>query len=284
MTRTDETTLRIAASLPPDIFTIKQRQKATWESGDFGQVARTIENVAAEFMAELPLKVGARVLDVACGTGNLAVIAARQGCSVTGIDLASNLVAQARGRAKCEELNIRYDEGDAESLPYPDAIFDLAVSMYGVMFAPQPDRVAAELFRVTRPGGIIALANWTSEGFIGRMFNVFKAHVPPASGMPSPLLWGDEAIVRTRLRNGVADLRCNRRIARMRYPFPPAEVVEFFRRYYGPTHRAFAALDETRQTWLWQDLVRLQAEANVSTDPRATEVEAEYLQVVATRA
>ena len=284
MTKTDPTILPTAASAPPDIFTIKQRQKATWESGDFGQVAKTIENVAGQFMAGLPLKPGLRVLDVACGTGNLAVIAAREGCTVTGIDLATNLVAQARMRAKVEALNIRYDEGDAESLPYPDAIFDVVVSMYGVMFAPRPDRIAAELFRVTRPGGIIALANWTSEGFIGRMFDVFKAHIPPAPGIPSPLLWGDEAIVRTRLRGGVTDLSFKRRIARMRYPFSPAEVVEFFRKYYGPTHRAFAALDETRQAALRQDLVRLQSEANVSSDPGSTEVEAEYLEVVAARA
>jgi hypothetical protein len=152
------------------------------------------------------------------------------------------------------------------------------------MFAPRPEQTATELFRVTRPGGIIALANWTPEGFIGRMFNVFKAHVPPVAGIPSPLLWGDEAIVRTRLRGGVKDVSFHRRIARMRYPFPPAGVVEFFRQYYGPTHRAFAALDETKQAALRHDLVRLQSEANVSSDPQTTEVEAEYLEVIASRA
>lgn len=282
MTMTDTTMLPAATSRLPNIFTIKQRQKATWEAGDFGQVARTIEHVADEFMAGLPLQPGMRVLDVACGTGNLAVIAARKGCIVTGIDIASNLVAQARVRAKVEGLHIRYDEGDAEALPYPDGIFDAVVSMYGVMFAPQPDRVAAELFRVARPGAIIALANWTPEGFIGRMFDVFKAHVPPVPGIPSPLLWGDEAIVRTRLRDSVSDLQLNRRIARMRYPLPPAEVVEFFREFYGPTQRAFAALDEDRQAALRRDLVKLQSEANVSTTPGATEVEAEYLEIVAT--
>ncbi len=284
MTTTDTTLLQKTASLPPDILTIKQRQKATWESGDFGQVARTIEGVAGEFMAGLPLRAGMRVLDVACGTGNLAVIAARKGCTVIGVDIASNLIAQAGARAKSEGLNIRYDEGDAESLPYPDGIFDVVLSMYGVMFAPRPDHTAAELFRVTKRGGIIALANWTPEGFIGRMFSVFKAHIPPVPGIPSPLLWGDEAIVRTRLRDGVRDLRLKRRIARMCYPLPPADVVEFFREYYGPTHRAFAALDEGRQAALRRDLVKLQSEANVSTVPGTTEVEAEYLEVVAARA
>jgi SAM-dependent methyltransferase len=284
MTTTDTTTSRKAAAIPADIFIIKQRQKTTWESGDFGQVAKTIEHVAGEFMAGLPLTPGLRVLDVACGTGNLAVVAARKGCTVTGIDIASNLVAQARVRAKTEGLNIRYDEGDAESLPYPDAIFEVVVSMYGAMFAPRPDQTATELFRVTKPGGIIALANWTPEGFIGRMFDIFKAHLPPAPGIPSPLLWGDEAIVRTRLRDGVSGLQLNRRIARMRYPFLPADVVEFFREYYGPTHRAFATLDASRQAALRQDLVKLQTEANVSTVPGTTEVEAEYLEVIATRA
>ena len=218
----------------PELQTIKARQKATWESGDFGQVARIIENIAEEFMARLPLKPGLRVLDVACGTGNLAVVAARKGCVVTGIDIASNLIAQARTRAQAEGLKIQYQEGDAEALPFSDAGFDVVVSMFGVMFAPQQELAASELIRVTKPNGLIALANWTPEGFIGEMFKVFRRHVTPPPGVPSPMQWGTEAIVRELFGYEVAELKMNRRLARMHFPFSPAETVAFFRKYLRP--------------------------------------------------
>jgi SAM-dependent methyltransferase len=267
-----------------EMQTIKARQKAMWESGDFGQIARGIENVAEEFMARQPLRPGARVLDVASGTGNLAVVAARHGCVVSGIDIASNLVAQARTRAATEGLRVDFKEGDAEALPFNDRQFDLVVSMFGVMFTPQPDIAVAELHRVTKPGGQIALANWTPEGFIGKMFNVFKAHLPPPpAGVPSPMSWGDEATVRSRLRHGFSDVRLARRITPMRYPFPPAETVEFFRQYYGPTQRAFATLDVSAQAALRRDLVDLQARHNTAEKNDTTEVAAEYLEVVAVR-
>jgi 2-polyprenyl-3-methyl-5-hydroxy-6-metoxy-1,4-benzoquinol methylase len=268
----------------PNLEAVKAKQKATWESGDFGQIARTIENVAEEFMAQQPLRSGARVLDAACGTGNLAVIAARHGCVVSGIDIASNLIEQARTRATAGGLRIDYEEGDAEALPFADAQFDLVVSMFGVMFAPRPDVVAAELRRVTKPGGQIALANWTPEGFIGKMFQVFKAHLPPPpAGVPSPMGWGDEATVRSRLAQGFTDVRLTRRVALMRYPFPPDKTVEFFRQYYGPTQKAFAALDINAQAALRRDLVALQAANNIAIIPGTTEVAAEYLEVVAIR-
>jgi len=172
----------------PNLPAIKVKQKATWESGDFGQIARSIEHVAEEFMARQSLSSGSRVLDVACGTGNLALIAARHGCEVYGIDIAANLVEQARARATKAELQIDFREADAEALPFPNARFDLTVSMFGVMFTPQPDLATAELWRVTRPGGQIALANWTPEGFLGKMFDVFKKHLPPPpTGIPSPM-------------------------------------------------------------------------------------------------
>jgi 2-polyprenyl-3-methyl-5-hydroxy-6-metoxy-1,4-benzoquinol methylase len=271
-------------TLIPNFEAIKARQKAMWESGDFGQVARTIENVAEEFMARRLLQPGSYVLDVACGTGNLAVIAARRGCMVSGIDIATNLIEQARARATAERLRIDFQQGDAEALPFAGSQFDLVVSMFGVMFAPRPDFVAAELHRVTTPGGQVALANWTREGFLGKMFNIFKAHLPPAPvGVPSPMLWGDEAAVRARLRHGFGDLRLTRRIAIMRYPFPPAETVEFFRKYYGPTERAFASLGESAQSALRRDLVELQTANNIAKIPGTTEVAAEYLEVVAVR-
>lgn len=274
----------LRSSSIPNLEAVKAGQKATWESGDFGRIARTIENVAEEFMARLPRRPGAKVLDVACGTGNLAVIAARQGCVVSGIDIAGNLIAQARIRAAGEGLHIDFREGDAEALPFANGSFDTVLSMFGLMFTPQPDVATAELLRVTRRCGRIALANWTPEGFIGEMFRVFKAHLPPPpAGVPSPMGWGSEATVRSRLACGFTDVRLTRRIALMRYPFPPAETVEFFREYYGPTQRAFAALDPAAQDALRRDLVELQAANNISTNPGTTEVAAEYLEVVATR-
>jgi SAM-dependent methyltransferase len=162
--------------------------------------------------------------------------------------------------------------------------FDLVVSMFGVMFAPRPSIAAAEMLRVTRPGGRVAMANWTPGGFIGKMFQVFKAHLPPPpAGVPSPMDWGDEATVRARLRHGFTDVRLTRRIALMRNPFLPAETVEFFREYYGPTQKAFAALDPAGQAALRRDLVELQTACNCATTPGTTEVAAEYLEVVAVR-
>jgi 2-polyprenyl-3-methyl-5-hydroxy-6-metoxy-1,4-benzoquinol methylase len=268
----------------PNLEAVKARQKATWESGDFGQIARTIENVAEQFMARQLLPPATNVLDVACGTGNLALIAARRGCVVSGVDIASNLIGQACARAAAEGLQIDFKEGDAEALPFADSQFDLAVSMFGVMFAPRPNVAAAELLRVTKPGGHVALANWTPEGFIGKMFHVFKAHLPPSpAGVPSPMGWGDEATVHSRLRHGFTGVRLTRRVALMRYPFPPAETVEFFRQYYGPTQKAFAALDATAQAALRRDLVELQAANNIAGTSGITEVAAEYLEVVAVR-
>ncbi len=266
-----------------DIQAIKTRQKTTWESGDFGEVAKFLTPIAEEFMGRIELRPGMKVLDAACGTGNLAVIAARAGCITSGLDIASNLIAQARERARQEGLHIAYTEGDAEAMPYPDASFDAVVSMYGVMFAPRPERVASELQRVVKPGGLIALANWTPGGFIGKMFAVFARHLPPLAGLPSPLLWGDEAVVRTRFNGVIEDLRLTRQIARMRYPFNPAATVNFFRRYYGPTVRAFDALDATRQSALLKDLVDLQTQHNVATQAHATDTPAEYLEVHARR-
>src|SRR5215471_1418024 len=191
-----------------ELASIKARQKATWESGDFGQVAKYIETVAEEFMAQIELRAGMKVLDAACGTGNLAVIAAKRGCATSGVDIASNLIAQARERAWHQALPINYLEGDVEALPWPDASFDVVVSMFGVMFAPRPDVVVSELRRVTKPGGLTALANWTPEGFIGKMFGVFSRHLPPPpTGVPSPMEWGNEATVQQRLQHGFTNVR-----------------------------------------------------------------------------
>jgi SAM-dependent methyltransferase len=264
-----------------DFDQLKMRLKATWMTGDYGLFARYMEKDAEQFYQRLGIAPGTRLLDVACGAGQIALIAARAGAKVTGCDIATNWVEQARTRAATEGLEIAFEEGDAEALPYQDAQFDAVVSMFGAMFAPRPELVAAELTRVCRPGGIIAMANWTPTGFIGQMFKTIARHIAP-SGMPSPALWGDEATVRDRFRDGVAGLKLTRSLYRFEYPFPPDAVVEFFRVNYGPMARAFASLDAGAQKVLRSELVRLWSEHNTAAG-NTTRVDAEFLEVVATR-
>ena len=261
---------------------LKAKLRATWISGDFGQIARFYEDEAETFVRRLGLKPGTKVLDVACGTGNLALPAARLGADVTGVDIAPNLVEQARANATRAGLKAQFDEGDAEALPYGNASFDAVVTMFGAMFAPRPELVAAELLRVTKPGGLIAMANWTPAGFIGQMFKTVGAHVPPPVGMASPVLWGLDEKVRERLGDGVSKIETTPRILTFAFPFSPAEVVEHFRVYYGPTNKAFGAVDEAKQAALRKDLEDLWTKNNQATDG-TTSVEAEYLEVVATR-
>jgi ubiquinone/menaquinone biosynthesis C-methylase UbiE len=275
--------MNMTTTLPPELEVLKTKLKATWTSGDFGRIAKSYAPSAAEFVKRLNLKPGERVLDVACGTGNLAIPAARSRARVIGQDIVPNLLKQGRARAKAEGLTIRFDENDAEALPYDNASFDTVMTMFGAMFTPQPDVVAAELARTCRPRGRIAMANWTPGGFIGQMFKIVGKHVPPVSGMPSPLLWGDEATVRERFNGSVSDLQLSRRLITFNFPFSASEVVECFRRYYGPTYKAFGALDETGQTALQQELEQHWSAHNQSRNG-ATRVESEYLEVVAIRA
>ncbi|GAN31982.1 MAG: class I SAM-dependent methyltransferase [Candidatus Brocadia sp. AMX2] len=272
------------STLTPEMESFKVRLKATWMAGDFTQIARSYESGATEFIERLNFAQGTNVLDVACGTGNLAIPAARRGAIVTGVDIAINLLAQGRSRAQAEGLTIQFDEGDAEKLPYNDASFDIIVSMFGVMFAPRPEKAAQELTRVCRTGGRIALANWTPTGFIGQVFKTIAAHVPPPPLMPSPVLWGDEETVCERLRENISDLRLTRRLISFKFPFTPADVVEFWRVYYGPTQRAFEALtaNPEKQVALRRDLERLWLDHNQAKD-NSTHVESEYLEVIATR-
>jgi SAM-dependent methyltransferase len=207
---------------------------------------------------------------------------AQAGADVTGVDIASNLIEQARARALAENVNVRFDEADAEMLPYDDGSFDIVLSLIGAMFAPRPELVAAEFKRVARPGGKIIMGNWTPGGFVGQMFKVQGKHVPPPAIMPPPVKWGDEETIRERFNDGVSQLSFNRRVYPLRFPFSPSDVVEFFRTYYGPTHKAFAALDAERQSALRRDLEQLWTEHNRATDG-TTYVESEYLEVVAIR-
>jgi SAM-dependent methyltransferase len=222
------------------------------------------------------------MLDVACGSGQLALVGARRGARVTGVDIATNSIAAARGRAAAEGLAARFDEGDAEALPYADASFDMVTTMYGAMFAPRPELVAREMLRVCRPAGTVAMANWTKEGFVGKMFATIGRYVPPPP-MPSPLLWGDESVVRERFGDGVSALRLTRVDYRFDYPFSPAGTVEFFRQYYGPATRSFAALGEAEQASLRAELTELWASRNLATASDRTVVDGEYLEIVATR-
>ena len=270
-----------ATQTSKEIDELKVRLKTTWMTGDYDLFSRFMEKDAEQFFRRLGVTPGTRLLDVGCGAGQLALIAARAGAQVTGCDIATNWIEKARARAAAEGLEITFEEGDAESLPYDDAQFDVVVSLIGAMFAPRPDLVAAELTRVCRPGGMIAMANWTPGGFIGQMFKAIAKHIAP-SGMPSPVLWGDEATVRDRLREGIADLKFTRRIYHFDYPFPPDAVVDFFRTNYGPMSRAFASLDANGQEKLRSELVSLWSAHNNAVDG-TTKVDAEYLEVIATR-
>ena len=269
----------------PSIETIKHSMRSTWMAGDFGVVAKTISGGAEQFVARLNLPAGAKVLDVACGTGNLAIPLARQGAVVTGVDIAPNLLVQARERAAAQNLTITFDEGDAEQLPYPDASFDAVVTMFGAMFAPRPAIVAAELARVLKPGGLLAMANWNPASFTGRMFRTGSAHVPPPPGVPPPVQWGDETIVRERLTPYFTGINTELIPIAFDMPTSPAGAVAFFRKYFGPTQVAFSRLDEPGQAALQSDLEALWAGANTSPNPSEhTLVPNEYLQVTATRA
>jgi SAM-dependent methyltransferase len=264
-----------------DFRQLKARLKSTWSAGDYDVFARFMEKDAEVFYQRLGVKPGSRLLDVGCGAGQLALIAARAGALVTGCDIAVNWLEKARIRATAEGLDVRFDEGDAESLPYTDGQFDVVTSLFGAMFAPRPERVAAELKRVCRPGGAIAMANWTPGGFIGKMFKTVAKHIAP-SGMPSPVLWGDEATVRDRFRDGVAELKCSVRTYHFEYPFPPDAVVDFFRNNYGPVSLAFASLDANGKERLRSELASLWSAHNKS-EGNTTLVDAEYLEVLAIR-
>jgi ubiquinone/menaquinone biosynthesis C-methylase UbiE len=270
------------AEMTSEMAALKSRLKSTWESGDYGHFARPLEQGALEFLARQFVAPGTRVLDVACGAGQIAIPMARAGAKVVGVDIASNLIAQARARALADGVQMRFDEGDAEELPFADASFDLVVTLIGAMFAPRPDRVSAELLRVCRPSGRIVMANWTAEGFVGLLFKTMGKHVSPPPNIASPLLWGEETVVRERLMKGTTKLTFARRLYPFYYAFPPREVVDFYRIYYGPTNRAFAALDGDGQARLRTDLERLWSEHNQATDG-STRYKAEYLEVVAVR-
>jgi SAM-dependent methyltransferase len=271
-----------ASAVSQDVERLKGRLKNVWMAGDYDRFSRYMENGARDFYERLNVAPGAHFLDVGCGSGQLALIAARDGVETTGVDIATNSVERAIARAKAESLCGRFVEGDAEALPFEEASFDVVASLVGAMFAPRPEIVANEMLRVCVPGGTIAMVNWTPQGFVGQMFKAVAKFVAP-SGMPSPVLWGDETTVRERFGNGLTDLSLVKRDYTFSYPFPPSEVVEFFRLYYGPTNKAFASLDVAAGLSLRAELEALWTSHNRASEG-STIVFAEYLEVIGVRA
>jgi ubiquinone/menaquinone biosynthesis C-methylase UbiE len=274
-------TRRAGPPATPDYEAIKARQQATWASGDFGQIGVRLQIVGESLCEAIDLRAGERVLDVAAGNGNASLAAARRFADVTSTDYVPALLEQGRLRAEADRLAITFRVADAERLPFPDASFDVVLSTYGVMFAPNQEHAAAELLRVARPGGRIGLANWTPEGFLGRLFGVMSGFVPPPAGLASPMAWGSEPRLVELFGPRASDIRTTRKAYVFRYR-SAEHWVEFFRTYYGPTHRAFAALDEAGQRALHAALVAFLRGENTHTGD-ALVVPAEYLEVVITK-
>jgi len=267
----------------PDLAAVKVRQQATWASGDFSAVATTIVLVAERLADATDLRAGTRVLDVATGSGNAAIAAARLGCEVTGADYVPALLERGRERAAAEGVNVDFVEGDAEALPFGDASFDGVLSVYGAMFAPDHAKTASEIARVCRPGGRIGLVSWTPEGFLGAMFRTIAAHVPPPAGVASPMLWGTEDHLQEIFGDQVQWIAHERRIHNFRFVSAEA-FVDFFIEFYSPTLKAHAALGE-RGDELHQALTDLAREWNrLDPSESAIALPGEYLESVGVRA
>jgi SAM-dependent methyltransferase len=267
----------------PDFTELKQRHRAVWASGEYDRIARGIQAVADHVVRSARVRAGERVLDIACGTGNTALVAQARGAAVTGLDLTPGLLAVARRRAAEAGLDdITWQEGDAENLPFPDAAFDVVVSSCGLMFAPDQQKVADEVARVTRRGGRIAIQAWTCEGGVGRMFQVTNGHVPPPAGVPSPFEWGDEARVQCLLGPAFTDYRFER------YDCPefadsPEAVADLYIGRYGPVHRAYHALPSEKAAAYRDALIDLYREYVTPADGKVRWGR-EYLITLARRA
>jgi ubiquinone/menaquinone biosynthesis C-methylase UbiE len=264
-----------------DLAAVKQRQQQAWASGDYHAVAARIAVVAERLVDVADLHAGWRVLDVATGSGNAAIAAARLGCTAVGVDYVPSLLERARARAASEGLSVELVDGDAEALPFADASFDAVTSVFGAMFAPNHERAAAEMLRVTRPGGTIALSSWSPDGFLGDFFRTMAAHVPPPAGVPSPMLWGTESHLRGLFGNDVESLQSFERTFTFRFRSAD-EFVSFFRNWYGPTLKAFQSLDTDGREALERDLVEL-ARRHDRLGADAIAIPATYLETRATR-
>jgi ubiquinone/menaquinone biosynthesis C-methylase UbiE len=264
-----------------DFDAIKARQRATWASGDFGIIGTTLQIVGESLCEAVDLRATDKVLDVAAGNGNCALAAARRWCDVTATDYVPALLEDGRRRAEGDRLAVRFQEADAEALPFDEDTFDVVLWSFGVMFAPDHGRAAGELLRVCRPHGRIGLANWTPRGFIGKLFAVIGRHAPPPPGLVSPARWGAEEHLHQLFGRSASDVRSTLRHFVFRYR-SPQHWVEVFRRWYGPVHKAFASLTAEAQARLEQDLLALIAEFNRSGDGTMV-VPAEYAEVIIVR-
>ena len=263
-----------------DLEAIKEKQQATWSAGDYAVIGTTLQIVGEALCEAVDVAAGWQVLDVAAGNGNASLAAARRGCEVTATDYVDSLLERARTRAAADGLSLTTRSADAEDLPFEDASFDGVLSTFGVMFTPNPERAAAELVRVCRPGGRIGLANWTPAGFVGQMFKIVGQHAAPPPGVPSPLMWGTEDRLQE-LRGEHAKVEIARKVFTFRFR-SAEDFFETFKAYYGPMVRASASLDAAGQASLRDQLVALAAGANRSTNGSLS-VDSEYLEVVATR-
>jgi SAM-dependent methyltransferase len=264
-----------------DFNAIKQRQQATWASGDFAVVGVTLQ-IVGEMLAEAAdIRAGEHVIDIAAGNGNATLAAAHRFAQVTSTDYVPALLEKGRRRAEAEGMVVHFQEADAEALPFEDASFDVALSTFGIMFTPDHLRSSAEMMRVVRPGGRIGMANWTPEGVVGQLFKTIGKHVPPPAGLKSPALWGTEDYLRELFGAGTAQMRVERKHFNFRYA-SPAHWLQVFRDYYGPVHKAFAALDEQGVLALEQDLFALLDRFNTAGEASLI-VPGEYLEVVITR-
>ncbi|MCU7876517.1 MAG: class I SAM-dependent methyltransferase [Candidatus Thiodiazotropha sp. (ex Lucinoma borealis)] len=255
MTQSARTIEPLSASPQPDLATIKAKMKATWEDGDYADFARYMESGAKEILDGWQLPSGKHLLDIGCGAGQTAIPAARRGLHVTGVDIAANLVESARHRARIEGISARFDEGDAEALPYADTSFNLVISLIGAMFAPRPERVCSKIARVLRPGGALYMANWTPSSMPAQMFKAVAAVAPPPPGVAPPVLWGDEDTVRERLDAEFTDIELRRiNYPQWHYPFDAGRLTELFRSHFGPVKRAFDVADEKKAQQLFKQL------------------------------
>jgi len=279
--QTAETPQRPDPAPQIDLQALKARQQVAWSAGDYAVVGTTLQIVGEELCEAMDLRAGQTVLDVAAGNGNASLAAARRFAEVTSTDYVPALLEQGRRRAEADRLDITFQVADAERLPFPAASFDVALSTYGVMFAPDQERAAGELVRVVRPGGRIALASWTPEGFLGALFRLISTFVPPPAGLRSPMAWGSEPRIVELFGRHASGIQTSRKTYAFRF-LSAEHWVGFFRTYYGPTHKAFAALDEAGQQVLQEALVDLLRASNTHRGG-ALVVPAEYLEVVITR-
>jgi len=269
------------AAASPDLVALKTRQQAAWSSGNYAIVGTTLQIVGEQLCEALDIKAGAKVLDVAAGNGMASLAAARRWCDVTSTDYVPALLDQGRARAAAEGAKIEFREADAENLPFADNSFDVVLSTFGVMFAPNQDRAAAELLRVCKPKGKIGLANWTPDGFIGQVFKTLGKYLPPPAGVKSPALWGTRPRLNELFSDGVNMIRAEPRLFNFRYR-SPEHFMEVFKTYYGPVLKAFAALDAEKQQQLHDDLHALIVRTNRATNDSMV-VPSEYLEIVVSK-